>query len=350
MEKILLFLLLLETLTGYNLNFLKEIDYKTKLGQILVVNILPNEKPSFIKTLIKDYKIGNFNLIGSYRNEKEVKKIINTIKIEGKKYLNLSPLICVDEEGAISRLIFLNSLPQKELKNPDKAYKEALRRGKELKRLGFNLVFSPVLDYATERDYIWDRTFQSDKENSILLGISMINGYKDAGIISIPKHFPGYINLEEDPHGNIVSNKSLKIYSNSIEIFKKVIESTNPLGIMFAHVVIDEFGEKPITRSKNFVDFFRKNFNYSGILVTDSVGMRSFKMNDSFSQSSLEALISGYNLLILPSNKKESLKIIEYLYKNLDREDIKSAIDKSFTKIYIIKKFFLTNYESEDKK
>lgn len=343
LKQIFVVIFLVQTLVGQgqlNINIIlnQNFDYQTKLGQIFMFNLWPNYDEEFIRSLIRDYKIGNFNLVGEYQSDTQVIRITNLIQEEAKKYLPLPPLIGVDEEGYIKRLLFLDSIPQSNLKDVDSAYKEAFKRGQELKQLGFNMVFSPVLDFTEDnKDYIWKRTFQQNKEKTISLGKAMVNGYKDAGIISIPKHFPGYIKDVNDPHGNDVIKKSLSDYSDSLEVFKKVIKQSNSYGLMFAHLVIREFGDNPITRSKDFVNFIQKDLDYKSLLVTDSLGMKSFRLDDSFEVATLESLLAGYDLLMLSSNKSVSLQVVEFLNGQSNRLDVQSAIDKSFIKIYFAK-------------
>jgi len=317
----------------------QDLSYQAKLGQTLMFNIGPNTDETFLRKIIKDYKIGNFNLIGTYSQPTEVKRLTKIIQEESKKYLSLEPFIAVDEEGYIKRLNFLNSVPQGNFKNQNEAYREALIRGDHLRSLGFNMVFSPVLDFTENtKSYIWPRTFQKDLATTVLLGKAMIKGYGDVGIISIPKHFPGYINNTKDPHGNDMTITKFSDYNSSLNVFKQVVKDSSPYGLMMAHVSIEEFGDKPITRSREMVNFLYNELNYYGLFVTDSLGMQSFRLNDSFEETSLESLLSGYNLLILSSNKDVSLEIVDQLYKNLGSEEMQNAIDKSFFKIYFLKK------------
>jgi beta-N-acetylhexosaminidase len=316
--------------------------YEEKLGQLLMSNISPNTTKEIITSLIRDYKIGNFNLIGKYNNEQEVKELINFINKESQKYLKLPPFIAVDEEGYISRLPFLNSLPQNQLKNEEEAYKEAYKRGNKLKQIGFNMIFAPVLDFSiNNKDYIWKRTFQKDKEKTINLGKAMLNGFNDSSIISIPKHLPGYINIKDDPHKKISIYKKLDDYKDNLEIFKEILNN-NPLGIMSAHIIINDIDDKPITRSKKFIEYLQKNFNYKGLFITDSLGMGSFKLLDNFENAALKSLLSGYNLLILSSNYNVSLDIIKFLNKSLNNPEVQKNINESFIKIYLIKKLKLS--------
>jgi len=325
----------IEQIVNHNFN------YREKLGQMLMINIWPYDKKEKISNLICNYKIGNFNLIGKYKNKNQIEKWIDFIKKESRKCLKLPPFIAIDEEGYISRLSFLNSISQSQLKNVQEAYNEAYNRGKELKKLGFNMIFAPVLDFSqNQNDYIWPRTFQKNKETTIKLGKAMIDGFDEANIISIPKHFPGYIDIVGDPHNKILISKKLTDYKDNLEIFKEILNN-NPWGVMMAHVIIEDIDAKPITRSKNFIEYLQKNLNYKGLFITDSLGMGSFKLSDSFKEVTLESLLAGYDLLILSSNYQVSLNMIEFLNNNLNNFNVMKNIDKSFIKIYFIKNYLL---------
>lgn len=349
-QKLFLIIFLLQTLVDANFlkvesiipqTFNNHLDYQTKLGQILMFNLWPNTKEDFIRSLIRNYKINNFNLIGSYYNEQSVKRIIGAIYDETRKNALPMPIIAVDEEGYIKRLIFLHSIDQKDLRDYTSAYYEAYRRGKKLKELGINMVFSPVLDFTEDpNNYIWPRTFQKDKQTTIELGKAMIKGYQDSGIIAVAKHFPGYINQSDDPHKSNSSLRYFSDYQESRDVFEQTIKGEMPYGLMMAHVVIRDFGSKPITREKEFVQYLTRQLNYYGLLVTDSLGMQAFRTDVSFEQAAKEALLANYDLLILSSNQEVSLSIIKYLINSLNENNVKKAVDLAFLKIYFIKQFF----------
>jgi beta-glucosidase-like glycosyl hydrolase len=110
---------------------------------------------------------------------------------------------------------------------------------------------------------------------------------------------------------------------------------------MMAHVIIEDIDAKPITRSKNFIEYLQKELNYKGLYITDSLGMGSFKLTETFEKAALESLLAGYDLLILSSNYEVSFRMIKFLNNNLNNLDVMKNIDKSFIKIYFIKNYLL---------
>lgn len=307
-----------------------------KLGQILMINIYPYISTSILLKLINYYQVGNFNLVGQWPAEK-AQKIINFIKMRSK----IQPFIAVDEEGYISRLPHLNSLPQSLLENERQVYFETKRRSRELKKLGFNMIFSPVLDFTTNSsEYIYKRTFAKDKEKTIKFGIIMIKAYQKEKILSIPKHFPCYKGINTDPHGSALSISSLSDFSDCLDVFRAVFDEARPVGLMVGHNLIKEFGDKPLTRSMDFVNFIKKD--YSGLLITDSIGMKSFFLDESLPQAAEESILAGYDLIILPSNLRASFKILDFLKQKYQNDKkFSETVDKQYLKILLFK---LINY------
>jgi len=345
-KQFLIFIVLLENFIFFQPSefaaiFKKQLTYQEKLGQLLVLNITPSTSKETITRAIKDYKIGNFNITGLYTKENDLKTNINLINELSEKYLKAKPFIGADEEGEIKRIGWFNFKKQKDLKDSSEAYYEAYQKGKALKNLGINMIFAPVLDFTeSSKDYIWPRTFQRDKETTIKLAEAMIDGFSDSLIIPIIKHFPGYLGSNLNPHGKIYESKSLKDYSSSIEVFENVLKDKGVFGVMMGHLVIEEFGQKPITRSREFVSDFRKKYSYQGLLVTDSIGMAAYRLNDTFKESALETLLARYNLIILSSNTNVSFEIVDYLLEQIHRSEVQKAIDDSFLKVYLIKELY----------
>ena len=322
--KILIFLLFI-----FSVNFCFA-SIQDKVGYLICVSVNKDTPKQDISKLIKEYNVKSFNLVGSWNSEKEVTDFIEYIKKESN---NTQLFIAVDQEGEVNRLKFIQETSQNNVNIIESLFL-AYNRGKTLNKLGFNMVFSPVLDFSSSpSDYIYNRTFQKNKTDSILTGLNMIKGYSLANIYSVPKHFPGYVNCEQDPHGLICQN-NFGVLKKSIDIFKEVLKLFKYDFIMFGHNIIKEFGDKPITKSSKFVDWFRKNINSEQIYVTDSIGMGSYINNETdYSTQALDAVKSGYDIIILPSNLYFSYQALDGLYSNLDDDLVAKNINTSYNKL-----------------
>ncbi len=96
--------------------------------------------------------------------------------------------------------------------------------GEQCKRMGIQYNFAPVLDVNNNPNnpVINDRSFGEDKYQVARLGVAMIKGMQEAGVMACAKHFPGHGDTDVDSHYDLPSiNKtipeldSLELYPSS---------------------------------------------------------------------------------------------------------------------------------------
>src|SRR3989338_3138660 len=153
---------------------IQKLALEKRVGQLMIVGFATTVPDEHIQRLIREYGVGGVNLLKrNVTDAEQVRKLTGALQsltaTEG-----LPPLfIGVDQEGEVNRFRFLaEQTPQKELTGLAHARKVAERRGEELRALGVNMNFSPVLDYVSDTNaYLYDRTFATSTEASALLGI-----------------------------------------------------------------------------------------------------------------------------------------------------------------------------------
>lgn len=123
-----------------------------KIGQLLIVGFDSQYLDNHIESMIKKYHIGGVNLLGrNVKDTNQVKKLISDLQ-----EISTIPLfIGTDQEGGINiRFKFLKELtPQTEIKNTTEAEQIAFDRAIELKALGVNMNFSPVVEASPCSSY-----------------------------------------------------------------------------------------------------------------------------------------------------------------------------------------------------
>src|SRR5690606_2085075 len=72
----------------------------------------------------------------------------------------------------------------------------------ELRALGCNLNFAPVLDVASrpENPVVGLRAFGDDPDLVAELGVAMLTAMQERGVLASAKHFPGHGNTIVDSH------------------------------------------------------------------------------------------------------------------------------------------------------
>jgi beta-N-acetylhexosaminidase len=87
--------------------------------------------------------------------------------------------------------------------NPSIATRVGEAMGRELRAIGIDWNFAPVLDVPTHPKYHFariQRTISHNPEQVATMGAALITGMQSEGLIACPKHFPGMGRTEFDSH------------------------------------------------------------------------------------------------------------------------------------------------------
>lgn len=239
-------------------------------------------------------------------------------------------LLAIDQEGGlVSRLSALypnRSYPsQAELlkKGADFFLAESQKTALELKDLGINLNFAPVADLALAgSSFIYSRTLQAGAEETGPAIAAFIKLYRQLGVASCAKHFPGYGDAGDTHHAPAKDLRSLKEAQLDLLPFKAAIAAGVPT-IMVAHLEVACYSPGPASLSPEIYRLLKEDLHYSGVAITDDLAMAAARGS---SCPELLALKAGADLLL--GGKLENLPILEAALKNgeLPKERIKDAL------------------------
>lgn len=215
--------------------------------------------------------------------------------------------------------------------------------GLELKRAGVHINFSPVLDVNSNPNnpIIGVRSFGSSPSTVTRMGLALMNGFKAAGIVSVIKHFPGHGDTSVDSHYKVPTVKSNKkdLYRTHITPFATIIEYGVP-GVMSGHVLYPALDSKNIaTFSKPILqDLLRQQLGFEGLIVTDSLDMKSALTFCTLSNCAVKSLLAGADLVLLGrfiNPQKTFQQIFEQMQKN---KELQQRVTQSAKRIFDLKK------------
>lgn len=233
-------------------------------------------------------------------DKEQVKALTDSIKsIIGREDV----LIAVDQEGGrVCRFappIWQDYLSQYALGSVPKERQEEIisLHGKliayDLKELGVNLNFAPVLDvsYSDTTDALRSRIFSSDEKQVALNGKTLLDTYLQNGICPCVKHLPGHGRAVVDPHLHLpIIMQPLKELEKDFYPFQFVAKDA--IAGMTAHIVISDVDDKPVTQSKKAIDeIIRKRLGFSGFLFSDAIDMKA--LHGSLTQRVQNSLSAG---------------------------------------------------------
>jgi beta-N-acetylhexosaminidase len=196
--------------------------------------------------------------------------------------------------------------------------------GKQLKRIGIQVNFAPVVDINNNPNnpVINDRSFGEDKYKVARFGIAYMKGVQDEGVLACAKHFPGHGDVNVDSHLDLpVINKSMaQLDSLELYPFKRMFDA-GVGSVMIAHLYIPAIDSTPNTATsiskKNVTGLLRNQLHFDGLTFTDALGMKGVAKFFPNGQIAAQSLIAGNDMLCLPEDIPTCL------------EKIKAAIDSN---------------------
>lgn len=287
-----------------------------------------------IKQHIKQRLIGGVLMLngtkdGFTRMIKEFETINDTIG-------NIPFLYSADAEPSLMNMKIKGSTIVKkanEIKTIEEVKACATTISNDLKAIGINYNFSPVVDMASNST-VGYRGFGSNPANIIPWSNSFIQTSQENNIIATAKHFPGHGLVSGDTHKSLqVIDGELKEIHNYPELIEKGV-----LSIMVAHIAVKnnpKFDTKglPSTLSEIIVkQLLRDSLGFKGLIVTDAMNMGGVI---SVPESATKAINAGCDILLMPVDAKKSHAEILRKYKS--NPEFKSKVDASAKRIIRMK-------------
>lgn len=174
--------------------------------------------------------------------------------------------------------------------------------GSELAAHGVDFSFAPVLDldYGSSA-VIGDRALHFDPTAVGALGASIVQGFADAGMASVGKHFPGHGFAAADSHVDVPRDgRGMKeILKKDLLPFEAVIKA-GVAAIMPAHVIYSEVDPEPAGYSKYWLqDVLRGKLGFDGLIFSDDLSMEGASTAGGIPERARAALAAGCDMVLL---------------------------------------------------
>ena len=245
-------------------------------------------------------------------NEAQIREFTAALHNAGKVPL----LLAVDEEGGRVARIANNesfSVPRYESMeavggtgDPQKAYDAAFSIGSYLREYGFDLDLAPVADINSNplNRVIGDRSFGSDPSAVTAMVTAAQRGFRDAGVLSCLKHFPGHGDTAGDTHEGFVRVDKTwdELLSNEIVPFKTAIDDGAQF-VMAAHLACPAVtgDELPATLSYTMItEKLRGELGFRGVVMTDGMNMGAITESFPSGEAAVRAIEAGCDIILGP--------------------------------------------------
>jgi beta-N-acetylhexosaminidase len=222
-------------------------------------------------------------------------------------------LICVDHEGgrvqrfkkgftAIPPMRELGELWDRDVLGACKRATEIGQTiGSELREVGVDLSFTPVLDLDHgPSGVIGDRAFHRDPRVVTLLAKSLNHGLLLSGMANCGKHFPGHGFARADSHVELpVDDRDLaEILADDAAPYSWLGDAL--AAVMPAHVVYPKVDSLPAGFSKRWLQtILRRRLGFSGMVFSDDLTMEGATAAGNIVQRANAALGAGCDMVLV---------------------------------------------------
>jgi len=184
------------------------------------------------------------------------------------------------------------------------AYAVGIAMATELRSIGIDISFSPVLDVNSNpaNPVIGDRSFGADPQLVAAMGVAQMRGLLDGGVLPCAKHFPGHGDTAQDSHLELPFVRRTRAELDAVELlpFRAAIAAAAPM-IMSAHVVypaLDPSG--PATMSRRILtQLLREELGFAGVIATDDLDMGAIAEHHEIGAAAVAIVAAGADLLLL---------------------------------------------------
>jgi beta-N-acetylhexosaminidase len=188
--------------------------------------------------------------------------------------------------------------------------------GAELAAHGVDFSFAPVLDldYGSS-SVIGDRALHFDPTAVGALGAGIVQGFADAGMASVGKHFPGHGFAQADSHVDVPRDGRAKkeILKKDLLPFEAVIKA-GVAAIMPAHVIYGEVDPEPAGYSKYWLqEVLRRQLGFEGLIFSDDLSMEGASTAGGIPERARAALAAGCDMVLLCNDPEGQEKLLESL-------------------------------------
>ncbi|CDO75456.1 Glycoside Hydrolase Family 3 protein [Trametes cinnabarina] len=338
---------------------------KREIGQHFVFGFHGYEVSEDIRTLIKDYYLGNVILMKrNVQSSAQVHSIVRELQSLAQEAGHTRPLmIGIDQEnGLVSAYStaatgeagtqFPGAMALAATASTSLATAVSAATAKELRAVGINWVYSPVADINTDprNPVIGVRSFGDDPA-TVARYVQAVSAALTAGRVApSAKHFPGHGNTHVDSHLSLprilVDKEQLKI-TELVPFAAVVLDGI--ASIMTGHMALPLVtgDDTPCSLSRAITtDLLRKELGYEGVVVTDCLEMEAVAEKYGSEGGAVLSLEAGADIVMICHTFKRHVGAIEATYAAVSEGRLSmDALQASSVRIAQMKEKFAGNWD-----
>jgi beta-N-acetylhexosaminidase len=183
--------------------------------------------------------------------------------------------------------------------DPSAAARFGTRLAGELKQLGLNTDFAPVVDVLSPTRG-WLRAFSRSPQMVGQMGAAEVDALQQGDIMACLKHFPGLGAANINPHQGLPVINSSRSYLEQVDFAPyRALMSHQPAMIMTTDLLMPALDPTvPAELSYPIVTgILRNEIGYNGVVITDALYMGGISQHYSMPEAAVLSILAGNDML-----------------------------------------------------
>ncbi|ULH14269.1 beta-N-acetylhexosaminidase (plasmid) [Deinococcus sp. KNUC1210] len=317
-------------------------------GQLLMVDLPSPVLDADSAQYLKEHQIGAVCLFGkNVQDEQQLRTLCRDLRA----VLGEHALIAIDHEGgAIVRMNFW-PVPPSAMSLGAAADVQLTRsvhaaNARQLRSVGINWNFAPDMDVNVEsaNPVIGVRAFGEGVELVTRQALAASEGLESGSVAACVKHFPGHGDTHLDSHLALPRvDKSLSELEATEFAPFRAAAAAQVAAFMTAHIIYPALDpQHPATLSRAVLTgLLREDWQYEGVIITDSMGMRAIDDNYGRGPAAVQALAAGADMVMALGRREVQLATLESVSEALADGTLEAGqMSRSLERLHLLAQRF----------
>jgi beta-N-acetylhexosaminidase len=275
-----------------------KLSLEQQAGHMVILRFAGTEAPAYVREALREGRAAGVILFrDNVVDPEQLRALTDSLRRAAPR-----TLICVDQEGGEIRIL---PWAQPERPPPEQqafgaVREDSLAAGRDLEEAGINVTLGPVADVPAEGSVMTNRAFTSDPEAAVAAVAESVAGWREAGVGTTVKHFPGLggasVNTDE---GSATVDRTRRQLNDDLAPFAVAISEGTEF-VMVSHALYPALDDERIASQSSAVveDLLRGELGFEGVIMTDSLEAQAVLNLSDVDEAAIASAASGVDLML----------------------------------------------------
>ena len=273
---------------------------EAQVGELVLTRFNGTSTPAYVRRILRDGRATGVTLFAqNVASPRQVRALTRQLQHAARG----RALVAVDQEGGIARRFpWAGATGQRSLATPAAARAASRATARELRRVGVNLNFAPVVDVAAgPRSEIRSRAFPGGAAAVSTLGATAVGAYRGSHVAPTAKHFPGFGRATAHTDDRSVTIRATRApLASDLQPFRAAIAAGAQV-VMVSHALYPAYdGAWIASQSRTIVTgLLRGRLGFGGVVATDSMEASAVLARSNVAEAAVRSVYAGCDLVLL---------------------------------------------------